>query len=137
MVYSRADAEDIYIRGTIDSLLRSENGRNFINGLSITERVNDLNKATVELVRQAAEIAPEAATARQGWRDALSNLPNKEDVATLLEIAKKTELKNNFKIKIDYLELRNINNLNISKTMKNSRLFVAYYLNKVRLIDNI
>jgi len=91
VIYSRADAEDIYIKSTIGSLLRSDNGRSFLNGVSLTERVNDLNKATVELVRQAAEIAPEAATARQGWRDALSDLPNKEDVATLLEIAKKTE----------------------------------------------
>ena len=47
------------------------------------------------------------------------------------------ELENNYKIKIDYLELRNINNLKISDTKKNSRLFIAYYLNKVRLIDNL
>ncbi len=89
--YGRADAEDIYIKGSISSLLKGEPGKNFLNGMSLTERVNDLNRATVELVRQVSEIAPEAATARQGWRDALSDLPNKEDVATLLEIAKKTE----------------------------------------------
>ena len=40
-------------------------------------------------------------------------------------------------INIDYLELRNINNLKISNTNKNSRLFIAYYLNNVRLIDNL
>jgi pantoate--beta-alanine ligase len=64
------------------------------------------------------------------------NIKNKKNILNFLNL-KKTELKNNFKIKIDYLELRNINNLNISKTKNNSRLFIAYYLNKVRLIDNI
>ena len=49
----------------------------------------------------------------------------------------KSNLENNYKIKIDYLELRNVNNLKISSTKKNSRLFIAYYLNNVRLIDNI
>ena len=64
------------------------------------------------------------------------NIKNKKNISNFLNL-KKTELKNNFKIKIDYLELRNMNNLNISKTTKKSRLFVSYYLNKVRLIDNI
>ena len=49
----------------------------------------------------------------------------------------KNKLSNNYKIKIDYLELRNINNLKLSNTKKNSRLFIAYYLNNVRLIDNL
>ena len=64
------------------------------------------------------------------------NIKYKKNTLNYLNL-KKTELTKNFKIKIDYLELRNINNLNISKTKKNSRLFVAYYLNEVRLIDNI
>ena len=49
----------------------------------------------------------------------------------------KKELKNNYKIKIDYLELRNIKNLKLSNTKNNSRLFIAYYLKNVRLIDNL
>jgi len=40
------------------------------------------------------------------------------------------------KIKIEYLELRSIKNLKISNTVRNSRLFVAYYIDNVRLIDN-
>ena len=64
------------------------------------------------------------------------NIRYKKNILNFLNL-KKNELRNYFKIKIDYLELRNINNLNISKTKKKSRLFVAYYLNKVRLIDNI
>ena len=63
-------------------------------------------------------------------------IKNKKNIRTFLNLQKK-ELKNNYKIKIDYLELRNINNLKISMTNKNSRLFIAYYLNNVRLIDNL
>jgi len=40
------------------------------------------------------------------------------------------------KIKIEYLELRSIKNLMISNTVRGSRLFVAYYIDNVRLIDN-
>ena len=64
------------------------------------------------------------------------NIKNKKNISSFLNL-QKAELRNNFKIKIDYLELRNVNNLNISKIKKNSRLFIAYYLNKIRLIDNI
>ena len=64
------------------------------------------------------------------------NIKNKKNISSFLNLEKK-ELKNNYKIKIDYLELRNINNLKISSTKKNSRLFIAYHLNNVRLIDNL
>ena len=40
------------------------------------------------------------------------------------------------KINIEYLELRSIKNLKISNTVKGSRLFDAYYIDNVRLIDN-
>ena len=50
---------------------------------------------------------------------------------------KKNELNKMFNIKVEYLELRNIKNLNVSSKVKNSKIFVAYYLNKIRLIDNI
>ena len=52
----------------------------------------------------------------------------------LLETKKKMQKK--FKIKIEYLELRNEKNLNVSKKFKGSILFVAYYLKDIRLIDN-
>ncbi len=64
------------------------------------------------------------------------NIKNKKNIPNFLNFQKK-ELKNTYKIKIDYLELRNIKNLKISSTKKNSRLFIAYYLNNVRLIDNL
>ena len=49
---------------------------------------------------------------------------------------KKKELSSLFGIPIDYLELRNIYNLKKTSKIKNSKLFVAYHVNKVRLIDN-
>jgi len=51
-------------------------------------------------------------------------------------LAKKKELKKKFNIKIDYLEVRNEKNLTTLTKNKKNRLFVAYYINKVRLIDN-
>jgi pantoate--beta-alanine ligase len=46
------------------------------------------------------------------------------------------QLINKFDIKIEYLECRNLVNLNTDLKNKAFKLFVAYYLNKVRLIDN-
>ena len=46
------------------------------------------------------------------------------------------ELQKKFDIKIEYLELRNEKNLSTLTKNKKIRLFVAYYINKVRLIDN-
>ncbi|MBD1159254.1 pantoate--beta-alanine ligase [Pelagibacterales bacterium SAG-MED19] len=49
---------------------------------------------------------------------------------------KKKELEELFDISIEYLELRNSLNFKNTKKIKNSRLFISYYLNKIRLIDN-
>ena len=46
-------------------------------------------------------------------------------------------LKEKFSIKIEYLEIRNENNFKKSLSIKKSRLFIAYYINKIRLIDNL
>ena len=53
-----------------------------------------------------------------------------------LIIKKKKELINTFKIKFDYIELRNVLTLKNSNKIKDSKLFLAYYIKKVRLIDN-
>ena len=64
------------------------------------------------------------------------NIKNKKNKNKYL-LTVKNNLQRQFKIKIEYLELRNINNLKLSNTVNTSRLFVAYYLNEVRLIDNL
>ena len=62
-------------------------------------------------------------------------LSNKKNINNLIFI-KKNELKKKYNIKIDYLELRNAKNLRLTNKIKNAKIFVAYFINKVRLIDN-
>jgi pantoate--beta-alanine ligase len=60
---------------------------------------------------------------------------NKKNYKKLIFNFKK-ELLKNFDIRIEYLECRNLYNLNINILNKPFKLFVAYYINNVRLIDN-
>ncbi len=62
-------------------------------------------------------------------------LLNKKNLNKLIYM-KKNELQKKYDIKIDYLELRNRKNLRLTDKIKNARIFVAYFINKVRLIDN-
>ncbi len=48
----------------------------------------------------------------------------------------KKELEKKFNIKIDYLEFRDEKNLKLNNFKNKFRLFVAYSINKIRLIDN-
>ncbi len=62
-------------------------------------------------------------------------LKNSKKTKKLLQ--KKIELlKEKFDIKIDYLEIRKKNSLKPSLNIKNSKIFIAYFINSVRLIDN-
>ena len=63
-------------------------------------------------------------------------LRNKINLKKFLEI-KKLELNKFFGIDIEYLEIRNEKNLKKSNMIKNSRIFIAYYIGKIRLIDNL
>ena len=85
-----------------------------------------LNKSNLAL---AANISKKLANIKK-------DINKKKNIQNFLKLQKK-QLKNNYKIKIDYLELRNINNFKVSSTTKNSRLFIAYFLSNVRLIDNL
>ena len=62
-------------------------------------------------------------------------LKNVKNIKKIL-IQKKDELINSHNIHIEYLELRNVRNLKLSNKIKNSKIFISYYLKKVRLIDN-
>ena len=96
------------------------------NNVALSSRNLLLNKSSLVI---AAKIYKKLVSIKK-------NIKNKKKISSFLNLKKK-ELKNNYKIKIDYLELRNINNLKISSTKQNSRLFIAYYLNNIRLIDNL
>ena len=60
---------------------------------------------------------------------------DKQNSKKLIHTLKKNLVKK-YKIKIEYLECRNMVNLSKNIETKSFKLFVAYYLNKVRLIDN-
>ena len=65
----------------------------------------------------------------------------KKEIKKIKNISKKLKeeksiLQKTFNIKIEYLELRNTKNLLISRKFAESKIFVSYYLNNVRLIDN-
>jgi len=64
------------------------------------------------------------------------NIKNKKNKNKYL-LNVKNDFQKQFRIKIEYLELRDTNNLKLSNVISTSRLFVAYYLNGVRLIDNL
>ncbi|MDA7745505.1 pantoate--beta-alanine ligase [Candidatus Pelagibacter sp.] len=60
---------------------------------------------------------------------------NKKNYKKLIFNLKK-ELLKNLDIKIEYLECRNTHNLSTNIMNKPFKIFVAYYINNVRLIDN-
>ena len=60
---------------------------------------------------------------------------NKKKIDKLV-LTKKKELEKLYNISFEYFEIRNKKNLEISKDFNNSKLFIAYYLDKIRLIDN-
>jgi len=65
-----------------------------------------------------------------------NRLKNKKNILKLLQ-QKRNDLNKLFDVKVEYLELRNFKNLKFSTKTQNSKLFIAYFINKVRLIDNI
>ena len=62
------------------------------------------------------------------------NINNKNLSFVLIENIKKLE--NLHKIKIDYLEFRDEKDLTFAKPNRKYRLFIAYKIGNVRLIDN-
>ncbi len=66
--------------------------------------------------------------------DKLKKLSQKNRFADLSKF--KHELENKFKVKIDYLEFRDENRMKLNNFKSKYRLFIAYYINGVRLIDN-
>jgi len=60
---------------------------------------------------------------------------NRKNLSASLKVTIK-KLENLYQIKIDYLEIRNEKNLQISNPNGKCRLFIAYYIGKIRLIDN-
>ena len=62
-------------------------------------------------------------------------IKNKKKINNFLNKEKK-KLQQKYKIKIEYFELRDKKNLSVSDNLKTSKIFISYYLNNIRLIDN-
>ena len=95
------------------------------NKLALSSRNILLNKNDLD---KAGKVAKNLITFKK-------RLLKKKDLKNLI-FMKKDELKKNYDIKIDYLELRSTKNLRLTNKIKNAKIFIAYYINKVRLIDN-
>ena len=63
-------------------------------------------------------------------------LKNQKKIGAFLK-NKKRLIEKKYNIKVEYLELRNKIDLRSSNKIGNSKLFIAYYLGKIRLIDNV
>ena len=48
----------------------------------------------------------------------------------------KNELENKYSISVEYLEFRDLHDLKTTKFKKTYKLFIAYYINNIRMIDN-
>ena len=62
-------------------------------------------------------------------------LNKKKNMENLINLKKK-EINNLKNVKVEYLEMRNKFNLKKDTNINNSRIFIAYYIRKIRLIDN-
>ena len=63
------------------------------------------------------------------------NIYNKKKINEFL-MKEKEKIQKIFKIKIEYLENRNTKSLLLSNRSIKSKIFISYYLDGVRLIDN-
>ena len=96
------------------------------NKLPLSTRNNLLNKDELIL---AGKISKKLFTLKKRIKD-------KKNVNKFL-LGEKSKLEKNFKIKFEYLELRSKKTLLISNKSIKSNIFVSYYIEGVRLIDNI
>ena len=96
------------------------------NNVALSSRNFLLNKLNLEV---AANIYKQLVNIKK-------NIKKKKNILNFLNY-QKVKLKNNYKIKIDYLEFRNPKNLKKTDYRNKFRLFIAYHINGIRLIDNI
>ena len=103
------------------------------NGVALSSRNKLLNKTDL---KTSASIANKLLDLKRSIskKNGLANIDLKKS-KELIQKSRK-ELINKFNIKIEYLECRNLMTLNTNLNNKTFKLFVAYYLNNVRLIDN-
>ena len=103
------------------------------NGMALSSRNSLLNKGDIKTSGLIANklLKLKSSLYKQNSLDNVSSKKSKE----LIQKVKK-QLINKFNIKIEYLECRNLMTLTTNLNDKPFKLFVAYYLNNIRLIDN-
>ena len=111
--------------------------KNFKSKIIACKTIRDKNKLALSsrnilLNKKNLEKAGEVARNLDIFKKQLSKNKNLKNLIFM----KKNELKKKYDIKIDYLELRNTKNLRLTNKIKNAKIFIAYYIGQVRLIDN-
>ena len=103
------------------------------NGMALSSRNKLLNKIDLKI---SGLIANELIKLKQliFKKKNLDSL-NFKNYKVLIQETKKNLIKK-YNIKIEYMECRNLNTLGTSIKNKPFKLFIAYYLNNIRLIDN-
>jgi len=103
------------------------------NGMALSSRNSLLNK---ESLKTSGLIADRLLKLKHSIvkKSKIKKISQKETRALIQKLKK--YLINNYNIKIEYLECRNIINLSTHINNKRFKIFIAYYLNNVRLIDN-
>ena len=94
------------------------------NGMSLSSRNSNFTSNQYKIFERFAEKINQF----------VNNLKQKNFEANFDEL-KKELLKININ-KIDYLEIRNENNLEITNNYNNARLFIAVFIGQIRIIDN-
>ena len=103
------------------------------NGIALSSRNRLLDKASFKtsgLISSKLIKLKRSLCTRNGY-SSISSKKSRE----LIEITRRNLIKK-FNIKVEYLECRNLMTLTTNINNKPFKLFVAYYLNNVRLIDN-
>ena len=95
-----------------------------LNGMSLSSRYINFNQNQQLQFEECAKII-------NTQFKILKKIFNQETVQSI-----EYELKNFGISKIDYCEVRNEENLSLSKINERSRLFIAFYLSEIRVIDN-
>ena len=97
------------------------------NGLAISSRNQYLSIANKNIANNINKI----------MKSAVNDYKN-EDIKSTITFVKNSLINSAIK-NIDYIEIRDTNNLNVIKNndKSNARLFIAVYINDTRLIDNI
>ena len=94
------------------------------NGISYSSRYNNFEEHHKKILNDAANKIISA-----------YNKPRRKIDNNIIFSLKKDLKKINI-TKIDYIEIRNEKNLKISNQKNQSRLFIAFYIEKIRIIDN-